>query len=95
MTWVTLDHLIGGLEAGVSDLSDSQLFMISLLCRDNRSVGREGEVYPWVGYQVSLELCQVHVQGSIKTQGGRDGRHYLTNQPVTMCCCFNVVIQWS
>lgn len=47
---VALDHLIGWLEAGVSDLSDGHLFVVGLLSRNDRSVGRQREVDPRVGH---------------------------------------------
>ncbi len=56
--------------------------MVSLLCRDNWGVGGQGEVDTWVGNQVGLKLCQVYVQGAIEAQGGGDGGHNLSNQPV-------------
>ena len=37
---------------------------------------------PGVGHQVGLELGQVHVEGAVKPQLGRDGGHDLPNQPV-------------
>ena len=46
--------------------------MVGLLSRDDRSVGDQGEVDAWVGHQVGLELCQVHVEGTVKAQGGGD-----------------------
>ena len=39
MPRVTLDHLVGGLEAGVGDLGHAELLMVRLLRRDHRSVG--------------------------------------------------------
>ncbi|KAJ8027549.1 hypothetical protein HOLleu_32717 [Holothuria leucospilota] len=36
----------------------------------------------WVGYQVGLELGQIHIQGAIKSQGGSDGGYNLTNQTI-------------
>ena len=38
------------------------------LTRDDGGVGDEWEVDTWVGHQVCLELCQVHVEGAIKAQ---------------------------
>ena len=35
-----------------------------------------------VGHQVGLELCQIHVEGTIKPEGGSDGGDNLTNQTV-------------
>merc|ERR1739836_77146 len=82
VTGVTLDHLVGWLEAGVSDLRDSELLMVGLLGRDDGCIGDQGEVDPRVGHQVGLELSQVHVQGSVEPQGGGDGGHDLADQPV-------------
>merc|ERR1712227_1179519 len=31
---------------------------------------------------VGLELCQVNIEGTIKTQGSSDGRDNLANEPV-------------
>ena len=61
------------LEAGVSDLTNSKLLMISLLGRDDRRVGSQREVDSRVGYQVSLELGQIYVEGTIKAERSRDG----------------------
>ena len=58
---VRWSYLVGGLEASVGYLRDRQLLVGSLLCRDDRGVGHEGEVDAGVGHQVGLELCQVHV----------------------------------
>ncbi len=65
---ITLDHLVGRFEAGVGDLGDGELFMVRLLGRDDRCVGREREVDAGVRHQVSLELRQVYVQRAIKPQ---------------------------
>ena len=46
MTRITLDHLVGWLETSVGDLWYSQLFMISLLCRDDWSINSQREVNP-------------------------------------------------
>ncbi len=81
MTWVTLHHLVGWFKASVGDLSNRELLMVCFLCRDDWSVGSEGEVNTWVGYQVSLELSQIHIESSIKTQGCSDRTYNLTNQP--------------
>ena len=75
-------YLVGRFKAGISDLTNCQLLMVGLLSRDDRSVGRQGEVDTGVGYQVGLELSQINVQGPIKPQGGSDGADDLTNQPV-------------
>lgn len=43
----------------------------------------------WVWHQVSLELGQVHVEGSVETKGSGDGRYDLTDEPV------QVGVSWS
>ena len=82
VTWVTLHHLVGWLEAGVGDLSDGQLLMVGLLSRDDWGIGGQGEVNTWVGHQVGLELSEIHVQGTIEPEGGGDGGDDLANQTV-------------
>ena len=79
---VALHHLVGWLEAGIGDLSHRQLLMVGLLSRDDWSIGDKREVDTWVGHQVGLELRQIHVQGTIKPQGGSDGADDLANQSV-------------
>merc|ERR1712173_162008 len=46
VTRVTLDHLVGWLEAGVGDLRDGELLMVGLLRGDDRGVGDQWEVDP-------------------------------------------------
>ena len=47
---VALDHLVGRLEAGVGDLGNRELLVVSLLGGDHRCVGDEGEVDTGVGH---------------------------------------------
>ena len=42
--------------------------MVCLLSGDDRCVGGKREVDTWVGYQVGLELSQVDVEGTVKSQ---------------------------
>lgn len=77
MSWITLHHLIGWFKARVGDISDCQLFVISLLSTDNRRICCQGEVNAGVGHQVGLELGEVHVQGTVETQRGCDWRYDL------------------
>merc|ERR1712018_226074 len=79
---VALHHLVGGLEAGVGDLSYGQLLVVSLLGGDDGGVGGQGEVDPGVGHQAGLELSQIDVESTIEPQGGGDGGHDLADQPV-------------
>merc|ERR1719284_513305 len=82
MARITLHHLVGGLEASVGDLSNTELFMISFLSRDDRSIGDQGEVDPGVGDQVGLELSQINIESSIKPERCGDGGDDLTNQTI-------------
>ena len=86
---VALHHLVGGLEAGVGDLTYAELLVVSLLGGDDWGVGDQGEVDPGVGHQVGLELSEIHVEGSVKPQRGGDGGDNLTNQTV------EVGVGWS
>merc|ERR1712190_194069 len=54
VTGITLHHLVSRLEEGVGDLRDSELLMVSLLGRDDGSIGDQREVDPGVGHQVGL-----------------------------------------
>ena len=71
---VALDHLVVRFEAGVGDLHDRVGFMGGLGGGDNRSVGNQREVDTWVGHEISLELVQIDVQGTIEAQRGGNGR---------------------
>merc|ERR1712062_703076 len=82
VTWVTLHHLVGGLKGGVGDLSNRQLLVVGLLGGDDGGIGGQGEVDTWIGHQVGLELRQIYIQGTIKTQGSGDGADDLADQPV-------------
>jgi hypothetical protein len=46
--------------------------------------GETGPPIPGIGDEVGLELGEVHIEGPIKPQGGRDGRHNLACTKV-MC----------
>merc|ERR1719158_1016932 len=82
MSWVAFDHRVGWLKASIGDLRNTQGLVVSLLGRDDGSIGDEGEVDPRVGHQVGLELVQIDVQGSVEPQRGSDGGDDLADQPV-------------
>ena len=79
---IAFNHLVGGFEAGVGDLSNGELLMVSFLGGDDRGVGDQREVDTGVWHQVGLELGQVDVEGTIETQRGRDRGDDLTDQTV-------------
>ena len=56
--------------------------MVSLLSGDDWGVGDQREMDARVRYQVSLELSQINVEGTIESQGSSDGAHDLADQPV-------------
>jgi len=89
VSWITLDHLVGWLEASVGDFGDGELFVVGFLGGDDWSVGDQWEMDPWVWDQVGLELCQINVQSTVEPQGGGDGGNDLTDQPV------QVGVGWS
>jgi len=82
MTGIAFNHLVSWFEAGVGDFANSQLLVVSFLGRDDRCVGYQREMDTWVRYQISLELGQVDVEGTVETQRGRDGRDDLTDETV-------------
>ena len=82
VTGVAFHHLVGGFEAGVGDLSYRKLLMVSFFGRDYRGIGDQREVNTGVRHQISLELSQIHVKSTIKTQRSSDGADNLANQSV-------------
>jgi hypothetical protein len=56
----------------------------ALLGRDDGSVTDEGVVDTRVWHQISLELVQVDIKGSIEAQAGGDGADNLSNQTIEM-----------
>jgi len=82
VTGVALGHHGGGLEGGVGDLSDGELLVVGLLGGDDWGVGREHEMDTGVGHEVSLELSDIHVKGTVESEGGGEGRDDLGDQSV-------------
>ena len=82
---VALRHHARRLEDGVGNIGDRKLLVVSLLGRDDWSVRREHEVDARVRHQVRLELGNVHVQGSVESEGRREGGNDLRDEPVEVC----------
>ena len=80
MARVALGHHAGRLIDAVGDLSDGELLVVGLLSRDDGSIGREHEVDARVGHQVGLELSDIHVQSTVKPEGGGQGGDDLQRQ---------------
>jgi len=68
VTRVALGHHRGRLKGRVGDLRDRELLVIGLLSRDDGSVGGKHKVDARIGDQIGLELGNIHVQGTIKTE---------------------------
>lgn len=54
------------------------------LVTDHRSIRNQWVVDTRVRDKVGLELGQIDIECTIKSQAGRDGAHYLSNQAVEM-----------
>jgi len=82
VTRIALGKHVGWLEDRVGDLVDGQLLVVSLLSRDDRSIGGQHKVDTRVRHQVGLELRKIDVQGTIETQGSGQGRDDLGDQTI-------------
>ena len=56
--------------------------MMSFFHRDSRRIGNKREVNSGIRHQVCLELVQIHVEGTVESQRGRDGGDNLPNQTI-------------
>jgi hypothetical protein len=70
VTRIALGHHGGGLEGRVGDLSNGELLVVRLLSRDDRRIRGKHEMDTWVGHQVSLELSNIDVEGTIESERG-------------------------
>ena len=89
VSWVALGHHGSWLEGGVGDLSDGELLVVSLLGRDDWSIGGKHEMDSWVWHQVGLELSDIDVEGTIESEGGGQGGDDLSDESV------QVGVGWS
>jgi len=89
VSWIAFDHLVGWLEASVSDFRNGELFVVSFLGGDDWSVGGQWEMDSRVWNQVGLELGQINVQSTIEPQRSGDRGNDLSDQPV------QVGVGWS
>jgi len=79
---VALGHHGGGLEGGVGDLGNGELLVVGLLGGDDGSVRGKHEMDSGVGDEVSLELGDIDVEGTVESEGGGEGRDDLGNESV-------------
>jgi len=56
--------------------------VVGLLSRDDRGIGGKREMDTRVRYQVSLELSQINVEGTIESERSGDGRYDLSDESV-------------
>jgi len=82
VTWVALGHHGGWLEGGVGDLGNGELLVVGLLGGDDGGVRGEHEMDSGVGDQVSLELSDIDVEGTIESERGGQGGDNLSDQSV-------------
>ena len=93
MAGIALHHLVGRFEAGIGDFGNGQLFMVCLFSRDDGSIRGEREMNPGVRHQVGLELRQVDVEGTVKSQRGSDGADDLTDETVKVGVGWSLYVQ--
>merc|ERR1719181_1409772 len=89
VSWVTFGHHGGWLERGVGDLSDGELLVISFLGGDNWGIRRKHEMDSWIWDQVSLELGDIDVKGTIESEGSSERGDNLSDESV------QVGVGWS
>jgi hypothetical protein len=82
VSWIAFGHHVGRLKDSVGELSNGELLVDSLLCAQDGSVRAQHKVDSWIGNQVSLELVDVHIQRSLESQRGSQGRDELSDQSV-------------
>jgi len=79
---VALGDEVSRLEDCVGDLSDRELLVVSLLSRDDGSIGSQDEVDTRVGDEVGLELSQVDVKSTIEAERCSERGDDLSNETV-------------
>jgi hypothetical protein len=89
VSWVALGHHGGWLESRVGDLGNGELLVVGLLGGDDWCVGRKHEMDSWVWHEVSLELGDINVKGTVESEGGSEGGDDLGDESV------EVGVGWS
>ena len=59
MTRITFYHLVCWFKASIGYLSHTELFMVSLLSRDDRGICSQREVNSWIRHQVGLKFQNI------------------------------------
>jgi len=79
---IALGHHGCGLEGRVGDLGNGELLVVGLLGGDDGSVRGKHEMDSGVGDEVSLELGDIDVEGTIESERGSEGGDNLGNESV-------------
>merc|ERR1711981_459393 len=82
VTRIALGEHRSGFEHRVGDLTDRELLVVCFLGRDDRRVRRKHEMNTRVWHQVGLELGDVDVQCTVKSQRSSQGRRDLSDDTV-------------
>ena len=95
VSWIALSHHGGWFETGVGDLSDGELLVVSFLGGDDWGIGRKHEMDSWVWHQVSLELGDINVEGSVESEGSGQRRDNLSDESVQVGVGWSLDVQVS
>jgi hypothetical protein len=82
VTRIALGHHVGRFKDRGGDLLDGELLVVSLLSRDDGGIRGKHEMDTRIRHQISLELGQIDVQGTIETEGSGQGRDNLRDESV-------------
>ena len=82
MSRIAFHHLVLRIKTRTRDLINCKLFMERFLGRDDWGVSGHREMNTRIGYQVSLELSQIDIQGAVKTQRCCYGGYNLAYDPI-------------
>jgi len=82
VTGITLGHHVGRLKDRVGNLGNRETLVVGLFLTNDGSIRSKHEMDARVRHQVRLELGNIHIQGTIETQGSREGGNHLGNQAV-------------
>jgi hypothetical protein len=79
---IAFGHHVGGLKDGVGELRNRELFMVGLVSRNDGSIRAQHKVDSGIWHQVGLELIDIHVKASLKTERGGQRGNELSDQSV-------------
>jgi len=82
MSWIAFSHHGCRFEGRVGDFSNWQLFVVCLFSWDNWGIRWKHEMDSRIWDQVGLEFSNVHIQGSVKSEGSSKRWNNLGDQSV-------------